>query len=322
MIFFFRFLFGYVDFTFTGGFKENFITKCFAQGIEIRDISNIENGIKARCRASVYKKLHHIAFEEGGVVRIVKKHGLPFIAAPLRNRVGLAAGALAFVMIVALLNSFVWRIEVVGNETVSETSVLDFLEQNNLKSGTLWSSVDRDKLYFDMMGEFEQLSWVHINKDGAVARVEILENTPEPEADEDKLKGINVFRRELTVVINRKQSTITLSSIKSYKRFHFFGLNIPLYINYNKGNISSTSTKYLTVKGTELPIGIETIEEKYFDYSDKDISDSQMKNLAKKQLKVSEEQEFYDFEIVNKSEKFDIDDNMCTLRACYIIRRK
>lgn len=322
MIFLFRFLFGYVDFTFSGGFKENFITKCFAEGIEIRNISNIENGIKARCRASVYKKLHHIAFAGGGVVRIVKKHGLPFIAYPLRNRIGLATGALAFVMIVALLNSFVWRIEVVGNETVSETSILDFLEQNNLKSGTLWSSVDRDNLYFKMMGEFEQLSWVHINKDGAVARVEILENTPQPQADESKLKGINVFRRELTVVINRRQSTITLNTIKNYRRLHFFGINIPLYINYSKGNISSTSTNYLRVKDAELPIGIETIEEKYFDYSNKDISDSQMKSLAKKQLKVSEEQEFYGFEIVNKTESIDIDENICTLSASYIIRRK
>lgn len=322
MIFIFRFLLGWVEFTFTGGFKENFITKCYAKGIEIRSISNIENGIKASCRASVYKKLHHIAFEEGGRLRIIKKHGLPFIAYPLRHRAGLAAGALAFVMIVALLNSFVWKVEVVGNNTVSETSILDFLEQNNLKSGTLWSSVDRDKLYFEMMAEFEQLSWAHVNKDGAVARVEILENTPAPEADDDKLKGINVFHRELTVVINRKQSSIYLNSIEKYNRLHFFGIDIPLYINYSKGNISSTSTKYLTVKDVELPVGIETIEEKYFDYSNKEISDGQLKTLAKKQLKVSEEQEFYDYEIVNKSEKFDIDENICTLNACYIIRRK
>lgn len=323
MIYFFRFIFGYVDFNFVGGFCENFLTECFGKGIEIRDVCKTENGFKASCRASTYKKLHHIAYHHGGVVRIYKKHGLPFVAYPLKNRMGLMVGAFAFVLVVSLLNSFVWKVDVVGNNAVSDTSVRSFLELNDFKAGTMWSSVSRDHLSLAMMGEFDEISWVHINRDGGVARVEINEKTPAPDdADEDLLQGNKVLRKELEVAAYRNQLDIAVKSKKIYKKLNFFGIEIPLYINYKKGDISSSSVDFLEIKGVSLPVSIERIEESYVKTKEKRLNDKQLKDLAKKKLNILVEKEFEDFEIINKTEKFKMDDDKCTLSCAYIIRRK
>ena len=323
MIRFFRFIFGYVDFAFMGGFCEDFLTECFKRGIELRSACKTDYGFKASCRASEYKKLHRIAYAHGGRVKIIEKHGLPFIAMPLKNRTGLAVGAVAFVLVVSLLNSFVWRVEVVGNSTVSDTSVCSFLEQNDLKSGVMWSSVDRDRLCLALMSEFKDFSWVHINKQGAVARVEISERTPEPKpADEEKLAGNNVFTRQLQVAAYREQRDLTVKSIKAYKKFCFFGIKIPLYINYRKGDISNSSTRYLEIKGVALPIGIEILEESYVEYKTKTLDDGSVKELAEKKLKIAEEQELDGFEIINKSQKIRLDADKCSITVVYTVKRK
>lgn len=323
MIYFFRWIFGYVDFNFIGGFCENFLTECFDMGIEIRDICKTENGFRAVCKASAYKKLHRIAYRHGGVVRIDKKHGLPFIAYPLKNRMGLMAGVFAFVLIVSLLNSFVWKVEVEGNNTVSDTSVCSFLELNDFKPGTMWSSVSRDHLALAMMGEFDEISWVHINRDGAVAIVEINEKTSAPdEADEDLLQGNKVLRKELETVAYRNQLDIAVKSKRVYKKLNFFGIEIPLYFHYKKGDISSSSVDFLEIKGVSIPISIESIEESYVETKEKRLNDKQLKELAKKKLNILVEKELEDFEIINKTEKFKMDDDKCTLSCAYIVRRK
>ena len=52
------------------------------------------------------------------------------------------------------------------------------------------------------------------------------------------------------------------------------------------------------------------------------MTDSEIKALAEKRLSFAQEKEFDGFEIVNKTEKFDMDEAKCTLTASYVIRRK
>lgn len=323
MIGLFRWMFGYVRFSFTGGFAENFLTDCFADGIEIRDVRLVDGGFVACCNLKTYKKLHRYAFRHGGKVRIIKKRGLPIILLPLKNRIGFFVGMLAFVVIISFLSCFVWNVEIVGNDRISETTILSYLENHNLKSGVMWSSIERDALCWDMMSEFDDLSWVHINKIGTTARVEINETRlADKDGDEDKLKGINVMRKELQAVAYREQKNVAVKEIKTYKKLHFFSAEIPLYLKKETGEFSQQSDKYLTIKGTALPIGITEYEERFLTSSSKTLTDKELLELAKKKLKFLEEEEFDGFEIINKTQSHKTDEDKCVITSSYIIRRK
>lgn len=323
MIGLFRWMYGYVKFSFTGGFSENFLTECFSDGIEIRDVRRTDEGFVAYCNLKTYKKLHRYAFRHGGKVRIIKKRGLPIILLPLKNRIGFFVGMLAFVVIISFLSCFVWNVEIVGNDRISETSISSYLENHNLKRGVMWSSVKRDAICWDMMSEFDDLSWVHINKIGTTARVEINETRlADKDGDKDKLKGINVFRKELEVVAYREQKDIAVKEIRTYKRIHFFSLDIPLYLKKETGEISQQSEKYLTVKDTVLPIGITEYEERFLTSSSKTLTDKELLELAKRKLKYQEQEQFDGFEIINKTQKHKMDEDKCVMTSSYIIRRK
>lgn len=322
MLRFFRWVLGYVSFTFKGGFFENFITECFSKGIEIRDIARVEDYFFGYCNLKNYKKLHKIARKHGGVVRIKDKYGLPFVLLPLKNRWGFAIGLVAFVFLMSFLSTFIWNVEFVGNDKVSDTQLRAFLENNNVKSGVMWSSVDRDKVSWDILSEFDEISYAHINRVGTTAVLEVNEITEQPQGDEDKLKGISVFRKELEASAYRQQKNVTVKTRKSYKTFHLFFLDIPLYLKKDKGDISQESENYLTIFEKTLPLGVTEDEELFLKSTPEILGDAELESLARKKLKYLEEKEFEGFEIINTSEEVSMDQDKCVIKCSYVLRRK
>ncbi len=323
MVYLFRFILGFVRFEFHGGFHEDFLNECFERKIDIKQVCLIDGGFSAVCSIKTYKLLHTIAYRHGGKVKIVKKSGLPFILSPLKNRIGFFTGMAVFVFILSLLSCFIWNVEIVGNERLSDMELRTYLEKNNLKSAVMWSSVDKEKLCWKMMSDFEDIAWVHINQNGTTARVEINETRKLPDSkNDDVLKGIDVFRRELEVVTLREQNSMSIKNIKNYKTLLFFGVKIPLYFQREKGDISAVSEKFINVNNINLPIGIVTESEKKLRSSSVMLSDDELLLLAEKRLAIKEEQEFESFEIINRSVEHTIDDDKCVIKGSYIISKR
>lgn len=323
MISLFRWMFGYVKFIFKGGFAEDFLTECFSDGIEIRNVSLYENGFIAYCNLKTYKKLHRYAFRHGATVKIVKKHGLPFLLLPLKNRIGFFVGMLAFSVLISFLSCFIWNVEIVGNDRISDTAINAYLENHNFKPGVMWSSVSRKNLCWDIMSEFDDISWVHINKIGTTARVEINETKiADKNGDSDKMMGINIFRKELEVVAYREQKDMSVKKRTTYKRLQFFFADVPLYFNKETGDISNYSEKCLNIKNTKLPIKITEFEECFLSSNPKMLTDEELINLAEKKLALREEKEFDGYEIINKTQTHQLDADKCIITSAYIIRRK
>jgi len=318
----FRWIFGYVKFRFSGGFYEDFLTDCYSNAVAIRDIALADDGFTAYCNVKVYKKLHTTAHKHGGVVRIIKKSGLPFILLPLKNRIGFFVGMVMCALIISFLGSFIWNVEITGNNRIGEATILSYLENNNLRSGVMWSSVDREELEWNMMSEFEDLSWVHINRFGTTVRVEVNETTQKPDKDEEKLQGINVFRKELEAVAYREQKDMKIKSKKEYKKLQFFSVSIPLYLKKESGDMTEESSTFLSIKDTRLPIGIYTYDEIFLSSSPRTLTDEELTELAKQKLSHLEEQEFDGFEIINRKDDIKMEDDKCVIKTSYIIRRK
>lgn len=181
MIEFFRWIIGYVEFVFDGGFTDGFINDCYKTKINLHNIKRTETGLYGECVPSEYFKLHRPALKHGGRLRIIKRHGLLFPALKIQNRVGIMLGVLAFIALINFFGGFVWQIDVNGNESISDSEILTFLEQNGYYEGVYSKSVDSDLLESLMMASFKNLAWVSINKKGSTATVEVREAVMQPE---------------------------------------------------------------------------------------------------------------------------------------------
>lgn len=187
MINFFRWLAGYVEFVFEGGFNEGFINECFNKKIRIYSVRQEQGKLCARCSARAYKQLHRIALHNSGKLSITKRRGLIFPFLKLRNRPGLFAGALCFVLVINYMGGFIWNIEITGNNIITDREITNFLEENGLTVGSHWSRTDRDKIENLMMASFDDCAWVHINRIGSTARLEINETVEKPKITDNSV---------------------------------------------------------------------------------------------------------------------------------------
>ncbi|MBQ9531967.1 MAG: sporulation protein YqfD [Eubacterium sp.] len=199
MVRFFRWLLGYVKFSFSGGFIDGFVNTCYQNKINVHNLKNKKGTLYGECLARDYRLLHIPARENGGKIRVLKKRGLIFLLMKIRNRWGLFVGALIFVCIVSFLSGFIWNVEIIGNDRISTAEISAFLDENNLKRGANWKSVDKDKIENLMMASFDDCAWVHINELNTTARVEINETVKKPKITSKKPANLKAKKDGLIV---------------------------------------------------------------------------------------------------------------------------
>lgn len=179
-----RWLLGYVSFRFSGGFTQGFAERCRRERLGVFDLCADEKGLTGKILARRYRLLRPAARSSGGKVQILQKRGAPFVFARFRGRMGLLAGVVACILLFSYLSSFVWTLQVKGCETLSEESVLDFLETQGFHIGVKKRDVDNDKICTAAMAVFDDVAWIHININGTNAVVEISESVHAPQLRE------------------------------------------------------------------------------------------------------------------------------------------
>lgn len=199
-----RWLIGFVEFSFTGGFNEGFINACFEKGLNISGVKNENGTLFAECPAALYPYLRALAKEHGGRLRVVKKSGVIFRLIPFKNRWGLLFGGVAAVIIVCVLSGFVWNVEVTGTKTIPKNEVLSLMEQNGLKQGAFKRSLDRGRLESLLLMTYDECAWAHINEFGTTMVVEISEGVVNP-------KTVKPY--EYTNLIAKKDGVIIKSTV-------------------------------------------------------------------------------------------------------------
>lgn len=194
LISFFRWLLGYVKFSYTGGFREDFINDCYEAGIDLKNICISGDCLNAETRIKTYKMLHKIAYSHGGRVKIYKRRGVPFLFSPLNNRWGFFSGVVYLIAFISFMGGFVWNITVTGNDRVLSVKIVDYLAENGFKVGTRWSDIDKEQLEISVLSEFEEVAWISINKFGSTASIEINETVDKPEMIDDNITNVRALK--------------------------------------------------------------------------------------------------------------------------------
>jgi len=71
-----------------------------------------------------FKMVRPVAKKTHSKVKIISKNGMPFIISRYRKRKAYVLGALLFLVLINLIASFIWDIEITGNKDVGRSDII------------------------------------------------------------------------------------------------------------------------------------------------------------------------------------------------------
>ena len=178
-----KYLSGFVEFSVSGDFPERFLNQLAANRVTFWDIRRQDKKLFLKILLKDYKKLHKIKGKNRITTRVVSRHGLPFTFRKYRLRVGFAAGFLLYFAILFYMQSFVWNINIVGNERISSDEIISVCRELGLKEGTPLRTVNSEALRTRLALKLPDIAWASVNIEGATATVNISESLPTEKSD-------------------------------------------------------------------------------------------------------------------------------------------
>ncbi|SIS66726.1 sporulation protein YqfD [Alicyclobacillus vulcanalis] len=150
------------------------------QGIAVRDVRFSQGGVVLRVSIRTLRHLMRARRAYGIRFRVIERHGLPFLGQRLWRRKAFAVGAVAFVAILYVLSSIVWRVEIVGaNGEDQEAELRQAAAEAGLKVGQ-WKSrlAEPAELAERMVARAPNYVWVGVQVTGSVATVRGIPKVP------------------------------------------------------------------------------------------------------------------------------------------------
>jgi methionine--tRNA ligase beta chain len=185
-----NYLLGYCVIKVEGSRKESFINLVINAKIPLWDIVQKDaDWLWAKVYVTDISKLRHIARKSRCPFKIVDKKGFPFIALRAEKRKGLVVGIILFTVTLYWLSSFIWFVDVFSNqplELVSEEKILAEAARLGIRPGALKSRLSTDKIEHKLAVSLPQLTFVSIELEGTLAKIEVVEKKVIDEQNKEK----------------------------------------------------------------------------------------------------------------------------------------
>lgn len=161
---------------------ERFINMAISNGIYIWDIKKLSyTSITAKIGLESFNKMREIVRKTDSSITIQEKRGLPFLIKNIKQHKLFTASVLMLIILLYMMCSHIWMIEITGAKTIDPKVVLEVVYQEGLKEGVLKSKVDKHSIENRVLIKLPQLSWIGIQIRGTKATIEVVEKTMEPE---------------------------------------------------------------------------------------------------------------------------------------------
>lgn len=206
--YFFR---GNITISVRGSSLERFVNLALSRGIILWDIKRRGNySLVAKTSIHNFKNIKKAARLSKCKVKILRKSGFPFFMKDLKSHKYMAFGAILFCLVIYILSSFIWVIEITGNNNLDKDVITNELTNIGIKPGVLRRDLDRDIIRNNLLISISDLAWVGVDIDGTKLKLEIVEKVQPPDfvettkanlvADKDGLVSrIIVIRGEAAV---------------------------------------------------------------------------------------------------------------------------
>jgi similar to stage IV sporulation protein len=107
--------------------------------------------------------------------KLVRKTGLPFVLAGLRKRSGLVIGLMGVLCFLYVMSLHIWSIVFDGNTYYSDDILMDHLKTIGIQNGMISRGIDCDSVEKSLRMAFDGITWVSVEIDGTLLRVNIKE---------------------------------------------------------------------------------------------------------------------------------------------------
>ena len=189
---------GYVRLRFWGEDPERFLNLCAYHKVPVWNLVSREKMYEMNTSVEGFRRLKGICRKSRVKIKIIGKHGLPFFFYRNKKRKAFFLGFFLGLGILFLLSRHIWNIHVEGNVYNSTQTILNYLEELDVRHGVLKKDLDCSYIAAQMREKFPDITWVSAKISGSRLILEIKENG----ALEESKEAENTVPVDLTAQIS------------------------------------------------------------------------------------------------------------------------
>lgn len=158
---------GYVIIKVTGRMLEKLVNMAAARRIGLNDVTTLgPRMMLARVSIDDYRRLGPILRACGCWATVDQRVGAPFLLSGLARRKFLLFGLVIFVVVLHVMSSVLWTIDIIGADADQEGMIRQILCDMGIARWTPLSSVDCDAIRSEITKSVEGLAWVGVEQQG------------------------------------------------------------------------------------------------------------------------------------------------------------
>lgn len=168
---------GVVRIRISGPVPEKFINLCLARGIFLQGITKRNEDVLAYIRLPDFFRIRPLVRTSQSRVEVVACHGFPFALKRLKRRKMLVVGAMVFFILLHVLTSYIWFVDVTGQSRFSGDEIKMIARQYGLKPGVSKDRIDVRGIENQILLKAPGIAWVGVSLTGTRAVIEVVEKT-------------------------------------------------------------------------------------------------------------------------------------------------
>lgn len=197
-----HYLKGYVIIIVSGISPERFINICTRRQILLWDVERLNHrSVQMKISIRGFKNARTAARKSRCHVRIEAKKGLPNVLRKYKKRKGFLLGFIAFAVLIYLMTSIIWSIEISGNSLVETHALMEQINSMGIYRGATKRFVDPKRLADSLMLNNRELSWVGVEIKGTKLLISVKEGIGQPKVI-DADQPCHIVARQDGIVIS------------------------------------------------------------------------------------------------------------------------
>jgi similar to stage IV sporulation protein len=172
---------GIISFTIVTDSPEEFINLLRKSAVSARSMSVCDGLLTGKCYGFDRAALMQIASSNHAEFIETGRKGFIFKALLYKGRYGIFAGLLASFIMVFFLSNIAMKIDITGNETMSDAEVAAVLEETGIYIGAYLPHVNLLAAERTIIANVSGVAWAGIKRNGPIVSVEISEMSGKPE---------------------------------------------------------------------------------------------------------------------------------------------
>ena len=199
---FYRFARGWLKIELYGREVMRFLNLCSKNGIDFWNVVCMDAQHVNCCidLKDIYK-LHPFLRKTRVRLRIVLRKGMPFLMFRYRKRKIFFAILAAMLIFTGVLSTRIWRIEIVGNASIGEETLLTYLDAHDISYGTQKNRIDNDAMELALRQDFDSIIWASVYEEGTKLVVCVQEKIASDRKEPEENNGYTdlVAKQDATV---------------------------------------------------------------------------------------------------------------------------